>query len=46
MSDNEKREFFCDMREIDWRRYVRDSITGTAICIMGENHVAPEHGLQ
>jgi len=45
LSPEEKAEFQCDIRTVDWYPLIRDYIKGMAIWVLKEDQVSPEHGL-
>jgi len=45
MSEEEKLEFDCDFKKINWNTYLRDYCKGLFIYAIKEDIVAPKHNL-
>ena len=46
MSADEKEEFYCDMRNMDWREYLRKYLLGLQIWVLKENSIAPRYQMR
>ena len=45
LSPEERLEFACDCRQLDWPKFLLNYIEGLAIWVLNEDKVAPIHGM-
>ena len=45
MPDNDRLEFMCDPKNIDWEPYLKNYIEGMAVWVLKEHKCSPEHQL-
>jgi hypothetical protein len=46
LSDEEKREFHCDCKGIEWAPYLEDYLKGMVIFVLKEDKIAPEYKMK
>jgi hypothetical protein len=44
LSAEERKEFECDIRLINWEKLTNDYVSGLAIWFLKEDKIAPDHG--